>query len=193
MTELEATNYCENVKYVKKLDKYAADLQRDFKALTSKLPVLLNCELINKDDLLDLEISMDDLAIQIQSALFKVQQLEDSKRESEIEFEKFKIKNDVNNDCNKNNDCNENNDKLVNKTIKDLMPLFFTYLMAVDKNSIINKKEFCNSNKNYKNSKKKNNLDSLLQNKTAVVGNTINNSINNNSINNNFIPFIELD
>ena len=48
-----------------KLEKYFSDLQRDFKDLTSKLPALLNRELINKDDLLDLEISMDDLAIQI--------------------------------------------------------------------------------------------------------------------------------
>ena len=71
----EAKSYCENVKYVRKLDKYFCDLQRDFKALTSKLPVLLNRKLINKDDFLfDLEISMDDLAVQIQSAMFKVQQ-----------------------------------------------------------------------------------------------------------------------
>ena len=71
----EATRYCENVKYVRRLDKYFCDIQRDFKALTSKLPVLLNRELINKDDFLfDLEISMDDLAIQIQSAMFKVHQ-----------------------------------------------------------------------------------------------------------------------
>ena len=160
----EATRYCENVKYVRKLDKYFCDLQRDFKALTSKLPVLLNRELINKDDFLfDLEISMDDLAIQIQSAMFKVHQqdLENPARKYEENLNHYET--------------------IDNETIvKKLLPLFFTYLMAVDKNSIINKKSFGNT------------FDSLLQTQSTVVNTNVDN-IGNNSTDVFIPPFIELD
>ena len=160
----EATNYCENVKYVRRLDKYFCDLQRDFKALTSKLPVLLNRELINKDDFLfDLEISMDDLAIQIQSAMFKVHQqdLENPARKYEENLNHYET--------------------IDNETIvKKLLPLFFTYLMAVDKNSIINKKSFGNT------------FDSLLQTQSTVVNTNVDN-IGNNSTDVFIPPFIELD
>ena len=160
----EATRYCENVKYVRRLDKYFCDIQRDFKALTSKLPVLLNRELINKDDFLfDLEISMDDLAIQIQSAMFKVHQQ------------------DLENPARKYEENLNHNETIDNETIvKKLLPLFFTYLMAVDKNSIINKKNFGNT------------FDSLLQTQSTVVNTNVDN-IGNNSTDV-FIPlFIELD
>ena len=160
----EATRYCENVKYVRKLDKYFCDLQRDFKALTSKLPVLLNRELINKDDFLfDLEISMDDLAIQIQSAMFKVHQqdLENPARKYEENLNHYET--------------------IDNETIvKKLLPLFFTYLMAVDKNSIINKKNCGNT------------FDSLLQTQSTVVNTNVDN-IGNNSTDVFIPPFIELD
>lgn len=158
----EATRYCENVKYVRKLDKYFCDLQRDFKALTSKLPVLLNRELINKDDFLfDLEISMDDLAIQIQSAMFKVQQIEDNNIiEKGLSADKGAI-----------------DDKTF---VKQLLPLFFTYLMAVDKNSIINKKNFGNT------------FNSLLQTQSTIVNKNVDN-VGNNSTDVFIPPFIELD
>lgn len=155
----EATNYCENVKYVRRLDKYFCDLQRDFKALTSKLPVLLNYELINKDDFLfDLEISMDDLAIQIQSVMFKIQQIED------------------NNIIEKG--LSDDNGTIDDKTfVKQLFPLLFTYLMAIDKKSIINKKNF------------KNTFDSLLQTQSTAV----NTNVGSNSTDVFIPPFIELD
>ena len=155
----EATRYCENVKYVRKLDKYFCDLQRDFKALTSKLPVLLNRELINKDDFLfDLEISMDDLAIQIQSVMFKIQQIED------------------NNIIEKG--LSDDNGTIDDKTfVKQLFPLLFTYLMAIDKKSIINKKNF------------KNTFDSLLQTQSTAV----NTNVGSNSTDVFIPPFIELD
>ena len=161
----EATNYCNNIKYVKKLEKYFSDLQRDFKDLTSKLPALLNRELINKDDLLDLEISMDDLAIQIQSAMFKIHQQ------------------DLENPARKYEENLNHNETIDNETIvKKLLPLFFTYLMAVDKNSIINKQNFGNT------------FDSLLQTQSTDVNNNVDNFDNiDNNIDNIFIPFIELD
>jgi len=163
----EATRYCENVKYVRKLNKYFCDLQRDFKALTSKLPDLLNRELINKDEFLfDLEISMDDLAIQIQSAMFKIHQQ------------------DLENPTGKYEENLNHNGPIDNKTIvKQLIPLFFTYLMAVDKNSIINKKNFGNSSVNSGvNCCVNNNVntfDSLIQPQILPIDN--------------FVPFIELD
>ena len=155
----EATNYCENVKYVRRLDKYFCDLQRDFKALTSKLPVLLNYELINKDDFLfDLEISMDDLAIQIQSVMFKIQQIEDNNI----------IEKGLSDDKRTIDDKN---------FVKQLFPLLFTYLMAIDKKSIINKKNF------------KNTFDSLLQTQSTAV----NTNVGSNSTDVFIPPFIELD
>jgi hypothetical protein len=171
----EATRYCENVKYVRKLDKYFSDLQRDFKALTSKLPDLLNRELINKDEFLfDLEISMDDLAVQIQSAMFKVQQQDLLYNKGARGAEALDAE----------------------ALAKELLPLFFTYLMAVDKNSIINKQNFGMNNT----------FNSLLQqqstpvnNNVGNIGNISNNGNNGNNGNNDnstdvFIPpFIELD
>ena len=155
----ETTNYCENVKYVRRLDKYFCDLQRDFKALTSKLPVLLNYELINKDDFLfDLEISMDDLAIQIQSVMFKIQQIEDNNI----------IEKGLSDDKRTIDDKN---------FVKQLFPLLFTYLMAIDKKSIINKKKF------------KNTFDSLLQTQSTAV----NTNVGSNSTDVFIPPFIELD
>jgi hypothetical protein len=170
----EATRYCENVKYVRKLDKYFCDLQRDFKALTSKLPVLLNRKLINKDELLfDLEISMDDLAVQIQSAMFKVQQQDllynkGARGAESLDAEAL--------------DAEALDDEALTKK---LLPLFFTYLMAVDKNSIINKQNFGNSSVN----SGANTFDSLLQTQST----TVNKNIGNNSTDVFIPPFIELD
>ena len=51
-----------------------------------------------------------------------------------------------------NNDKNdifneyENNNKLVDKTLINLMPLFFLYIMMIDKNSILNSKTFNTQN-----------------------------------------------
>ena len=166
----EATRYCENVKYVRKLDKYFSDLQRDFKALTSKLPSLLNRELINKNEFLfDLEISMDDLAVQIQSVMFKIQLIEDN--------------NILEKNCSINKGA-RGAEALDNETIvKKLLPLFFTYLMAVDKNSIINKKNFGNTFGNT--------FDSLLQPQSTAVNNNVGNNVGSTDA---FIPpFIELD
>jgi len=168
----EAKSYCENVKYVRKLDKYFCDLQRDFKALTSKLPVLLNRKLINKDEFLfDLEISMDDLAVQIQSAMFKVQQ-------QDLLYNKVARGDEA-------LDAGALDTEALDAEAfaRKLMPLFLTYLMAVDKNSIINKKNFGNTFGNT--------FDSLLQPQTTDVKNNVDNFDNN--IDNIFIPFIELD
>ena len=164
----EATRYCENVKYVRKLDKYFCDLQRDFKALTSKLPSLLNRELINKNEFLfDLEISMDDLAVQIQSVMFKIQLIEDN--------------NILEKNCSINKGA-RGAEALDNETIiKKLIPLLFTYLMAVDKNSIINKQNFGNT------------FDSLLQPQSTSVNNNVGNNVGNNSTDAFIPPFIELD
>ena len=165
----EATRYCENVKYVRKLDKYFCDLQRDFKALTSKLPVLLNRELINKNEFLfDLEISMDDLAVQIQSAMFKLHQIEDN--------------NIIQTELSDNKGA-----RGAEALAKELLPLFFTYLMAVDKNSIINKQNFGNTFDNTFG----NTFDSLLQPQSTAVNNNVGNNVGSTDA---FIPpFIELD
>ena len=165
----EATRYCENVKYVRKLDKYFSDLQRDFKALTSKLPSLLNRELINKNEFLfDLEISIDDLAVQIQSVMFKIQLIED------------------NNILEKNCSINKGA-RGAEALAKELLPLFFTYLMAVDKNSIINKQNFGNTFDNTFG----NTFDSLLQPQSTAVNNNVGNNVGSTDA---FIPpFIELD
>ena len=102
--------------------------------------------------------SDDDLAIQIQSAMFKLQQIED------------------NNIIEKNYSINKGARGAefldAEALTKQLLPLLFTYLMAVDKNSIINKKNFGNT------------FDSLLQTKSTAV---------NTNVDNIFIPFIELD
>lgn len=127
-----------NIKYNKIKTKY--------EKLYSEIPNLTKCNIILPyENLILLEISLDDFANQLESIfLFIKFEINDLKNKKLLEQQ-----NNVDDTEYDDNDTQSNvNDtnKLVDKTIKNMLPLFFFYLMMIDDNSILNSKTFGNSN-----------------------------------------------
>jgi len=157
-----------NIKYNK--------IKKNYEKLYSEIPNLNNNNIILPyENLILLEISLDDFANQLESIFlfikFEKNDLENKKlleQQSNVSnvnnINNINNINDVNdmNDMNDVNDINNINDvnyvndvnninntnKLVDKTLKNMLPLFFFYLMAIDNNSILNSKTFGNLNIN---------------------------------------------
>ena len=125
------------------------------------LYIFNNNTTIPYENLILLELSVNDLAKQMQSIFYLINE---EKTENDNDNNNNDNDNNNNNDnkttleylhydkCN-NDKCNndifneyENNNKLVDKTLINLMPLFFLYIMMIDKNSILNSKTFNTQN-----------------------------------------------
>jgi hypothetical protein len=134
--------------YITKLNNTFSKLTTDYNYISSNITKLLNVDIIPYGYLTDLDISMNDLSINIQSILFII--------ENAIENEKTKE-----NDKNDDNYIKEqiiNNDEqyekhkkteiLVDNTMKKMLPVFLLCLMMYDNESILNSKSFGGISKN---------------------------------------------
>lgn len=94
------------------------------------------------DDLLNFETALNTLSIYLRNIKFKIEQYEDSKLNSSQS---------IPNPPQSNPKPDIQTDKLINKTLNDLLPLFFIALLANDKESLLNKPNiFTKSNKQVK-------------------------------------------
>ena len=128
-----------------------ADITRDYLQITNQL---YNNDTINKltdanilefDDIVNLEMSLNTLHIHLQNIKFKLNLQPDS----------TDVKNNMNNATNQLsisneflNDTTQNllkTDKLLNKTINDMLPLFMMHLMNNDPESLLNSNTFANT------------------------------------------------
>ena len=109
------------------ITKKISDVIKDLQFLNTKLPYLLQNDFMYEDDLLDMDISLSDLAIHLQLICMKVEELEHA-RVMSIKDNRFEEEND--------------DKKLVKQTMMKFLPLMMFYMMIIDKDSILNSKTF---------------------------------------------------
>ena len=158
--------------YINKLNIVFNKITADYSYLSSNITNLLNNELILYDSLTELEISMNDLSINIQSILFII---EETKKQNE--FENINYNENYIDYFEKEKEKEKKNDVLVNNTVKRMLPYLFLYLMLIDKESILNSSSFGN-----------NNIDDKLNGCPNINNNDINNI---NKLNNMYIPDLD--
>ena len=136
--------------YITKLNNTFSKLTTDYNYISSNITKLLNVDIIPYGYLTDLDISMNDLSINIQSILFII--------ENAIENEKAKENKSDKTDDNYIKEQIINNDEqyekhkkteiLVDNTMKKMLPVFLLCLMMYDNESILNSKSFGGISKN---------------------------------------------
>ena len=107
------------IHYMNKLNYTFTKLTNDYNYISSNITKLLNVDIIPYGHLTDLDISMNDLSINIQSILFIIENsLENTAENDENSIEEQIIKNDEEYEKQKKNEV------LVDNTIKKMLPVF---------------------------------------------------------------------
>ena len=152
----------EVIEYVEKLDNIMSSVIKDYKYIYDDIHNYLNDGKITYNELMDFEVSLEDLSIHLNSLVFffKQKQVQDIinnniqvniyKDENEItnaNAEKIKQYNkEVKKD--KNSKMDSKIDYIIDKTIFNIMPLIFFYFMVIDKESILYLKNFVENKTN---------------------------------------------
>ena len=159
---------------VNNINKTFNKITENYNNISSKIENSLNNYSIPYSIILDLDVSMTDLDIQLQSILFQIGRVEnqdcgftktntknyntktyntESINNQEIKSSKeYKEETNTQNDEQKDEQNDEQfdkkikTDKLVDKTLKKMLPFFLLCLMMIDNESILNSKTFCQSN-----------------------------------------------
>jgi len=110
-----------------------------------------NDEILN-NEITYLQISMNDLVIQLQNINFKIDNfkidcLDDETLQNDVNSKNILLSNTSNSTSNSNSNSNIDlkTNRLLDKTINDLLPLFMLGLMNNDKDSILNNNTFMNN------------------------------------------------
>ena len=114
----------------------------NYNNIYSKLPQYLNNYIIPYNTVVDLDVSMTDLSIQLQSILFIIESQEENSCKGNLDVE-LEIDIDV-----EQNEKDIKVDKIVDNTIVKMMPLFLLCLMMVDNESILHSSTFGKSIRN---------------------------------------------
>jgi hypothetical protein len=123
------------IHYMNKLNYTFTKLTSDYNYISSNITKLLNPEIIPFGHLTDLDISMNDLSINIQSILFIIENAIDNDENCTIEQI---IKNEEQYEKQKKTDV------LVENTMKKMLPIFLLCMMMFDNESILKSKSFGN-------------------------------------------------
>jgi len=126
------------VHYMNKLNFTFTKLTNDYNYISSNITKLLNTDIIPYGNLTDLDISMNDLSINIQSILFIIENAENAENADKSHEEQI-IKNQEEYEKQKKTDI------LVDNTITKMIPIFLLCLMMFDKESILKSKTFGNN------------------------------------------------
>ena len=183
----------EVIEYVEKIDNIMSSVNKDYKYIYDDIHNYLNNGKITYNELMDFEVSLEDLSIQLNSLvfLFKQNQVQDIMLENSM--------NNMNNiDTQDNNYEHFNNeakikqynkeikkdkidtkmdtkiDYIIDKTIFNILPLIFFYFMVIDKESILYLKDFVES-KTQNNYNTNNNIDINKEEYNNKCKNIINN------------------
>ena len=123
------------IHYMNKLNYTFTKLTSDYNYISTNITKLLNTEIIPFGHLTDLDISMNDLSINIQSILFIIENAIDNDENCTIEQI---IKNEEQYEKQKKTDV------LVENTMKKMLPIFLLCMMMFDNESILKSKSFGN-------------------------------------------------
>ena len=140
---------CNNI--LESLNNSLNEILQNYLSICSKFAMkkkyIDNDEILN-NEITYLQISMNDLVIQLQNINFKIDNfkidcLDDDTLQNDVNNTNTLTSNTSNSTPNSNIDLKTN--KLLDKTINDLLPLFMLGLMNNDKDSILNNNTFMNS------------------------------------------------
>ena len=127
----------EIIEYVEKLDTRFNNITKDYKYIYDNIHNYLNDGKISYYQLMDFEVSLEDLSIQINSLVFLFKQ---KQNENYINSTNKSIP-ELNNT--KDKDTKDTKlDYIIDKAIFQFMPLLFIYFMVFDKESILYAKDF---------------------------------------------------
>lgn len=118
-----------NLEILEDLNKSFSNMSQSYVSICSKLGIYnktIKDDIILRNELMLLQVSMNDLEIQVQNICYKLDALETD----------ITICQNIQLDTNTNN--------LIDKTIKDMLPLFCLALMNNDDKSILRNNEFNN-------------------------------------------------
>jgi len=127
------------IEYVEKLDTRFNNMSKDYKYIYENIHNYLNDGKISYNQLMDFEVSLEDLSIQLNSLVFLFKQIQ-------IESVVFLFNQKSNNEKTKLDKL----DMIAENTILHYIPLLFIYFMIFDKESILYIKDFI-ENKSSKN------------------------------------------
>ena len=128
------------IEYVENLDTKFNNIKKDYKYIYDNIHNYLNDGKVSYNQLMDFEVSLEDLSIQLNSLVFLFKQIQ---IESVVLLFNQRKTNDTNN-TNVTNNINKETkvDYIIEKTIFQFMPLLFIYFMVFDKESILYAKDF---------------------------------------------------
>ena len=133
----------EAIEYVEKIDNKFNIIIKDYVYIYENIHNNLNDGKVSYDDLMDFEISLEDLSIQLNSLVFLFKQIQ---IDSVVQLFNEKA-----------NNKESKVDYIVEKTIFNFMPLLFIYFMIYDKESILYVKDFVENRNDNKNDNKNDN------------------------------------
>lgn len=123
------------IEYVEKIDTMFNNVTKDYKYIYDKIHNYINDGKISYNQLMDFEVSLEDLSIQINTLAFLFKQKEIEKQNLiNINFKESTYK-------------ETKLDYIIEKTIFQYIPLLFIYFMIFDNESILYVKDFIEKNK----------------------------------------------
>ena len=126
------------IEYVEKLDNRFDNITKDYKYIYENIHNYLNDGKVSYNQIMDFEVSLEDLSIQLNSLVFLFKQIQ---IDSLVLL--FNQKSNVNNTNTNTYKYTETKiDGIVEKTIFQYIPLLFIYFMIFDKESILYIKDF---------------------------------------------------
>jgi hypothetical protein len=130
--------------FITKINETFANVVKDYVTFISKcnnLNTLIDSNILDINDLFHVSVSLSDIAVQLQNINFKL---------DSYPIQPISNDNDTNDTKAIENTYNNilSTETNINKTCKDLLPIFMLYLMMIDKDSILNSNTFGNQTPN---------------------------------------------
>ena len=123
------------IEYVEKLDKKFINITKDYKYIYDNIHNYLNDGKVTYNQLMDFEVSLEDLSIQLSSLVFLFKQIQ-------IDSIVFLFNQKKTNGKIDNNNKETKVDYIIEKTIFNFIPCLFMYFMIFDKESLLYAKDF---------------------------------------------------
>jgi hypothetical protein len=162
------------IEYVEKLDTMFVNITKDYKFIYENIHNYLNDGKVSYNQIMDFEVSLEDLSIQLNSLVFLFKQIQiDSlvllfnQKSNQRDTNSTDSTNDVETTMrykeNKldNLDNLDKLDSIIEKTLFNYIPLLFIYFMIFDKESILHLKDFIE--KPYVNTNKSNDFQYIIE------------------------------
>jgi hypothetical protein len=164
------------IEYVEKIDTMFNNVTKDYKYIYDNIHNYLNDGKVSYNQIMDFEVSLEDLSIQLNSLVFLFKQIQiDSlvllfnKKSNENNKKNSDTNESIENTINFKESKVDKLDIMIEKTIFQYIPLLFIYFMIFDKESILYIKDFIENkyDNKYENKYTNNTYDNINKNKNS--------------------------